>query len=253
MRIEETIAELERVAAARWAGAAKRWPHRRRVDCSPPPGRSPAPAPRTPRCSPGSSSRAPNCPPRRPTARSARCRSPPRCACSAAGAGSSPTSPARPVVAGGRGRRRTGPTGGRRAAAGIRRVGSDRLPRYARLTHLIACERVGPGMDGRPRNMRGEDIGAHTAPWTSSTPPGRPSGSASATAATNSAWAGCRRNWSDGSSPRASGSGAWWALTPDRRRHLELGRRRPRRRAGAAPARGARASVRCWSRRGRTT
>ncbi|MET8252884.1 glutamate cyclase domain-containing protein [Micromonospora sp. NPDC005197] len=38
------------------------------------------------------------------------------------------------------------------------------LPRYGRLTHLIACERVGPGMDGRPRNMRGEDIGAHTAP-----------------------------------------------------------------------------------------
>ncbi|MEW1584613.1 glutamate cyclase domain-containing protein [Micromonospora vinacea] len=38
------------------------------------------------------------------------------------------------------------------------------LPEYARLTHLIACERVGPGVDGRPRNMRGEDIGAHTAP-----------------------------------------------------------------------------------------
>ncbi|MEH1169934.1 glutamate cyclase domain-containing protein [Micromonospora sp. CPCC 205539] len=38
------------------------------------------------------------------------------------------------------------------------------LPRYAQLTHLIACERVGPSVDGRPRNMRGEDIGAHTAP-----------------------------------------------------------------------------------------
>ncbi|MBQ1017448.1 DUF4392 domain-containing protein [Micromonospora sp. D93] len=38
------------------------------------------------------------------------------------------------------------------------------LPEYGRLTHLIACERVGPGMDGRPRNMRGDDIGAHTAP-----------------------------------------------------------------------------------------
>ncbi|SCF07829.1 protein of unknown function [Micromonospora purpureochromogenes] len=38
------------------------------------------------------------------------------------------------------------------------------LPRYAALSHLIACERVGPGVDGRPRNMRGEDIGAHTAP-----------------------------------------------------------------------------------------
>ncbi|MEV4825645.1 glutamate cyclase domain-containing protein [Micromonospora sp. NPDC049274] len=38
------------------------------------------------------------------------------------------------------------------------------LPRYGRLTHLIACERAGPGVDGRPRNMRGEDIGAHTAP-----------------------------------------------------------------------------------------
>ncbi|MFU8875070.1 glutamate cyclase domain-containing protein [Micromonospora sp. SL4-19] len=38
------------------------------------------------------------------------------------------------------------------------------LPRYARLSHVIACERVGPATDGRPRNMRGEDIGAHTAP-----------------------------------------------------------------------------------------
>lgn len=38
------------------------------------------------------------------------------------------------------------------------------LPRYTRLTHLIACERVGPSADGRPRTMRGEDIGAHTAP-----------------------------------------------------------------------------------------
>ncbi|MEU5902780.1 glutamate cyclase domain-containing protein [Micromonospora sp. NPDC047467] len=38
------------------------------------------------------------------------------------------------------------------------------LPRYGQLTHLIACERVGPSVDGRPRNMRGEDIGAHTAP-----------------------------------------------------------------------------------------
>lgn len=36
--------------------------------------------------------------------------------------------------------------------------------RYAALTHLIACERVGPGLDGRPRTMRGEDIGPHTAP-----------------------------------------------------------------------------------------
>ncbi|MFE0527244.1 glutamate cyclase domain-containing protein [Micromonospora parva] len=39
-----------------------------------------------------------------------------------------------------------------------------RIPEYSQLTHLIACERVGPGVDGRPRNMRGEDIGAHTAP-----------------------------------------------------------------------------------------
>ncbi|MFE9690764.1 glutamate cyclase domain-containing protein [Micromonospora sp. NPDC005806] len=38
------------------------------------------------------------------------------------------------------------------------------LPRYARLSHVIACERVGPGADGRPRNMRGDDIGGHTAP-----------------------------------------------------------------------------------------
>ncbi|PZF92976.1 glutamate cyclase domain-containing protein [Micromonospora deserti] len=37
------------------------------------------------------------------------------------------------------------------------------LPRYAGLSHLIACERVGPSADGRPRNMRGEDIGGHTA------------------------------------------------------------------------------------------
>lgn len=40
----------------------------------------------------------------------------------------------------------------------------DAAQRYARLSHLIACERVGPSADGRPRNMRGEDIGAHTAP-----------------------------------------------------------------------------------------
>ncbi|MFI7609058.1 glutamate cyclase domain-containing protein [Micromonospora sp. NPDC049366] len=38
------------------------------------------------------------------------------------------------------------------------------LPRYRRLTHVIACERVGPGRDGRHRNMRGEDISGHTAP-----------------------------------------------------------------------------------------
>lgn len=38
------------------------------------------------------------------------------------------------------------------------------LPRCARLSHVVACERVGPGVDGRPRNMRGEDIGGHTAP-----------------------------------------------------------------------------------------
>ncbi|MEU9826420.1 glutamate cyclase domain-containing protein [Micromonospora chersina] len=38
------------------------------------------------------------------------------------------------------------------------------VPRYARLSHVIACERVGPGVDGRPRNMRGEDIGTHSAP-----------------------------------------------------------------------------------------
>ncbi|MGN9805072.1 glutamate cyclase domain-containing protein [Micromonospora sp. L32] len=38
------------------------------------------------------------------------------------------------------------------------------LPRYAALSHLVACERVGPCLDGCPRNMRGEDIGAHTAP-----------------------------------------------------------------------------------------
>ncbi|MEU6073552.1 glutamate cyclase domain-containing protein [Micromonospora sp. NPDC047074] len=36
--------------------------------------------------------------------------------------------------------------------------------RYGAVTHLVACARVGPGVDGRPRNMRGEDIGAHTAP-----------------------------------------------------------------------------------------
>ncbi len=30
-------------------------------------------------------------------------------------------------------------------------------------SHLVAIERCGPGVDGRPRNARGEDIGAHTA------------------------------------------------------------------------------------------
>ncbi|MEV6368895.1 glutamate cyclase domain-containing protein [Micromonospora musae] len=43
------------------------------------------------------------------------------------------------------------------------RWAAEVLPRYRRLTHVIACERVGPARDGRPRNMRGEDIGAHTA------------------------------------------------------------------------------------------
>jgi hypothetical protein len=32
------------------------------------------------------------------------------------------------------------------------------------LTHLVALERVGPGRDGRCRNMRGMDISEHTAP-----------------------------------------------------------------------------------------
>ncbi|WP_309232426.1 glutamate cyclase domain-containing protein [Micromonospora tarensis] len=48
--------------------------------------------------------------------------------------------------------------------SGYQRWSAALLPRYGQLTHLIACERVGPGGDGRPRNMRGEDIGAHTAP-----------------------------------------------------------------------------------------
>ncbi|TVQ36848.1 MAG: DUF4392 domain-containing protein [Geminicoccaceae bacterium] len=30
-------------------------------------------------------------------------------------------------------------------------------------SHVVAIERCGPGADGRPRNMRGEDIGGHTA------------------------------------------------------------------------------------------
>ncbi len=38
------------------------------------------------------------------------------------------------------------------------------LPGYAGVSHLIACERVGPGVDGRPRNMRALDISGHTAP-----------------------------------------------------------------------------------------
>ena len=31
-------------------------------------------------------------------------------------------------------------------------------------THVVSIERVGPGADGIPRNMRGQDISAHTAP-----------------------------------------------------------------------------------------
>nr|MDT0661483.1 DUF4392 domain-containing protein [Micromonospora sp. DSM 115978] len=37
------------------------------------------------------------------------------------------------------------------------------LARYPDLTHVISCERVGPAVDGAPHNMRGVDIGAHTA------------------------------------------------------------------------------------------
>jgi hypothetical protein len=35
--------------------------------------------------------------------------------------------------------------------------------REAGITHAVAIERCGASADGRPRNMRGEDIGAHTA------------------------------------------------------------------------------------------
>ena len=98
------------------------------------------------------------------TARSARCRSPPRCASSAAGAGSSPTSPARPVVQAAVDAAAPGLPVDVAPLRGYDEWAATALPRYAHLTHLIACERVGPGMDGRPRNMRGEDIGAHTAP-----------------------------------------------------------------------------------------
>ena len=36
--------------------------------------------------------------------------------------------------------------------------------RAARITHAISIERCGRSRDGSPRNMRGEDISAHTAP-----------------------------------------------------------------------------------------
>jgi D-glutamate cyclase len=60
------------------------------------------------------------------------------------------------------------------AAAGAAEVPIDSLPvghalepltaawRVAGVTHALAIERCGSSADGRPRNMRGEDIGAHT-------------------------------------------------------------------------------------------
>ncbi len=36
--------------------------------------------------------------------------------------------------------------------------------REAGITHALSIERCGPGADGLPRNMRGDDIAAHTAP-----------------------------------------------------------------------------------------
>jgi hypothetical protein len=38
------------------------------------------------------------------------------------------------------------------------------LAGYPELTHVISCERVGPAADGVPHNMRGLDLGAHSAP-----------------------------------------------------------------------------------------
>jgi hypothetical protein len=42
---------------------------------------------------------------------------------------------------------------------------NETLRRYGNVTHMIAIERVGPGQDGTPRNMRGDDISPHTAPF----------------------------------------------------------------------------------------
>lgn len=41
---------------------------------------------------------------------------------------------------------------------------AEALERYRAVTHMISIERVGPGEDGLPRNLRGQDISAHTAP-----------------------------------------------------------------------------------------
>ncbi|MDG4829560.1 DUF4392 domain-containing protein [Solwaraspora sp. WMMD1047] len=38
------------------------------------------------------------------------------------------------------------------------------LAGYPELTHVISCERVGPAADGVPHDMRGVDLGAHSAP-----------------------------------------------------------------------------------------
>ncbi|NKC15495.1 MAG: DUF4392 domain-containing protein [Gammaproteobacteria bacterium] len=46
----------------------------------------------------------------------------------------------------------------------LSRLRAQILQRLPALSHLIALERVGPAGDGVPRNMRGADVSAHTAP-----------------------------------------------------------------------------------------
>lgn len=41
---------------------------------------------------------------------------------------------------------------------------SQALAKYQNVGNVIAIERVGPGADGTPRNMRGEDVSAHHTP-----------------------------------------------------------------------------------------
>ncbi len=47
---------------------------------------------------------------------------------------------------------------------GVRNLFGEKVPDTFFPTHLIALERVGPGSDGRCRNMRGLDISDHMAP-----------------------------------------------------------------------------------------
>jgi hypothetical protein len=60
------------------------------------------------------------------------------------------------------------------------------------IASAISIERCGKSADGRPRNMRGEDISEYTAPLDEFLRPGRGARSQSAMAATRLAWALCR-------------------------------------------------------------